>query len=678
MKGLKRSLYIFCLMELREAFIILLPIVIALNSLVLISGFLKSFHLMDGYWLTHISQINTLLICFLPYLLLIVLSDLIARRLMLERLICVLTSLSGLLVWRFLINDEVSLTSTTTASIFLVIPQCFFTAYALRYFFKTANYSFANTNFLSHSMITSMRYIIPVFITISINLLIGVLLSIITHNLSNTIHNNILVDLDLSNNAQLILFTLINSFFWSFGIHGSNLSNEIIRFINGGEVFGLNKEWQGVSDIFVTIGGAGATLGLILVILVKMKSEQNRVMAKASLPFSLFNINEMVIYGLPIAFNPIMILPFFLAPLVNILIINIFINLDLFTIQNTYISWMTPPLYGAYKISNGNFIAVLAQIFCIAASFFIYYPFIKKMDRIYNGSMKIPDLLKDSSNFFLSEAFQAKMENKYVDKQKNIYSEVKLADSTFRDIEEGRLETYVQPKIDVGTGKIVGGEILLRLIDKEGTVHTPYFLPALYQLGLSAEIDDRVVELVFDHLRDWQCVYKKIPKISINLDKFYLLDPFRVNDFIRKAKNHPGIIQIEITEHTYTKEIEELSAVVKKLRSNNIGISIDDFGAGYSSLGILMMLEADEIKFDRALIMQMVNEKGKVILEHSTALCDGLGYSIVAEGVETSEQLFEIKRLGIKMVQGFLTGKPMPADDFIKLFNLQQSSALVR
>ncbi|MEM9806382.1 MAG: EAL domain-containing protein [Cyanobacteria bacterium P01_D01_bin.56] len=235
----------------------------------------------------------------------------------------------------------------------------------------------------------------------------------------------------------------------------------------------------------------------------------------------------------------------------------------------------------------------------------------------------------------------------------------------------GKLLIYFQPKFKAQTLELVGMEALLRLKDERGNVLLPTFLSTLYQQGLSKAIDSKVIDLVFEQVIAWRKSGISIPTISINFDKDFLLDKLAVNQFINRSKTHNLHFYIEITEHTYTVQLEALASVIIKLRDAGHKISIDDFGAGYSCLTSLLTLNADEIKLDRQLVVPPQGElgRGQILLKSSIDLCHELGFCVVAEGVETKAQLEFLQTCGVDIIQGYHLGKPMHPDEIVSLFH---------
>ncbi|MEL6939625.1 MAG: EAL domain-containing protein, partial [Cyanobacteria bacterium J06598_1] len=181
---------------------------------------------------------------------------------------------------------------------------------------------------------------------------------------------------------------------------------------------------------------------------------------------------------------------------------------------------------------------------------------------------------------------------------------------------------------------------------------------------------------VFAQVLKWRKHHLAVPPVAINFDKDFLLDTQAIKRFIARAHQHDIRFYIEITEHTYTVEVEALASVISTLRAAGHRISIDDFGTGYSSLTLLLALKADEIKLDRQLVISPEKEekKGTVLLATSIQLCHDLGFSVVAEGVETEAQMQQVRRCGADIIQGYHLGQPMSAEQVSELFPAVGSS----
>lgn len=315
--------------------------------------------------------------------------------------------------------------------------------------------------------------------------------------------------------------------------------------------------------------------------------------------------------------------------------------------------------------------AILIQLVCLVVDGCLYYPFLIIAAQRYEASKALSQLFKENNDSFIAEAPSQRQETAFLTHQNATLKETAACQSLLSRLSKGQFLLYYQPKLNAKTLDIVGLEALLRFQDHQGNIIPPTFLPTLYRQGLSRTIDQKVVNLIFDQLRYWQASKIAILAIALNFDKDFLLDAQSVKAFIHRAKEHDVQFCIEITEHTYAKESKALAAVAHQLRAAGHRISIDDFGTGYSSLTSLVSLAADEIKLDRALAVPPTQaaERGTRLLCASIQLCHDLGFSVVAEGIETKSQLQLTQQCGVDMVQGYYLGHPMNAHQISHLLS---------
>lgn len=241
----------------------------------------------------------------------------------------------------------------------------------------------------------SFKVLIPIIITTVIFSIINFLVKEVApggiHELIYNLLQTPLTKLSQSLFSVLVL-SVITQLLWSMGIHGPNTiaairdtmfseagNANLLHFNETGTTVGTPYPitFSGLSTAFAEYGGSGATLGLLIAILVFSKSDESRSIAKLSMAPGLFNINETVIFGLPIVLNPIYIIPFILAPLVNILI-GYFAVMVIKIIPPVTIAvpWTTPGPLNPFLGTGGNFMALVVGLVCLAASVVVYAPFV--------------------------------------------------------------------------------------------------------------------------------------------------------------------------------------------------------------------------------------------------------------------------------------------------------------
>lgn len=240
---------------------------------------------------------------------------------------------------------------------------------------------------------------------------------------------------------------------------------------------------------------------------------------------------------------------------------------------------------------------------------------------------------------------------------------------------EGNFVTYYQAKVDVGTEKIVGAEALVRFLDptENGAVKSPgFFVPYYEQTGRITEIDFFVLRCVCRMLRRRLDQGQAVVTVSCNFSRMHFTRPDFAERFEKVlAEYHvpKELIEVEITETLVMEEMEEKTAeqTLDELHLKGVRLSIDDFGAGYSSLGVIEKIPASVIKLDRSFLLNQEDRNRQVkIMKSIVDLADELGAQIVCEGVETDADVELMREIGARVAQGYRYAKPVPEAEFEK------------
>ncbi len=239
-------------------------------------------------------------------------------------------------------------------------------------------------------------------------------------------------------------------------------------------------------------------------------------------------------------------------------------------------------------------------------------------------------------------------------------------------LKNGNFRVFFQPKVDINTNEIIGAEALVRLIDKEGKLVSPgKFIPLAEENGLIVEIDKFVYQETFRLMRSWLDAGKKVPLVSVNISRYHLFYDGLPEEMKAMSDSYglaPEQIEIEITESIFFEDMERLIGMVQHIKDIGYVVSMDDFGAGFSTLSLMKSLPVDVIKLDGGFFLRNeLDSKNKAVISAMMQLAYDLGFEVVSEGVETSEQVDFLKEQGGKYVQGYFYYKPMPAEEFEKL-----------
>lgn len=238
-----------------------------------------------------------------------------------------------------------------------------------------------------------------------------------------------------------------------------------------------------------------------------------------------------------------------------------------------------------------------------------------------------------------------------------------------RAISEDQLQLYVQPKVALATGEVVGLEALVRWQHPDGTLHGPgSFIALAEETGLIVQLGEWIFHALGRHIEAWQQArtVQELP-VSINLSAVEFQQPelaARVSALLAATRIPPRRICLEMTEGAMMADSAETVATLNALAALGVHLAIDDFGVGYSSLAHLKRFRLHELKIDRQFVEGLGNDlEDTIIVSGMIGLAHALGLVVVAEGVETAEQVTYLLELGCDVGQGYLFAPPFPAEE---------------
>lgn len=254
----------------------------------------------------------------------------------------------------------------------------------------------------------------------------------------------------------------------------------------------------------------------------------------------------------------------------------------------------------------------------------------------------------------------------------------KIESSLQRSLQNGELEIYYQPQVDINYNKISGMEALLRWNSPEfGTVAPSEFIPIAEESGLICKIGEWVLKNACLQAKEWKERGYPFDTISVNISPKQLKNRYFVkliDKVLQESRLDPKHLEIEITEGTLIKSVEEKSKLLQGLIDRNIKVSIDDFGKGYSSLSYLTTLPISTIKIDKSFVDELCSdERTRCIIECIIELSKKLHYNVIAEGVEKQEQKEILKNMGCSLVQGYYYSKPLTASAIEQTFDKEEA-----
>ncbi len=235
----------------------------------------------------------------------------------------------------------------------------------------------------------------------------------------------------------------------------------------------------------------------------------------------------------------------------------------------------------------------------------------------------------------------------------------------------GEFKLFLQPKYRITDSMIVGAEALVRWIEPCGSMVYPNeFIPLFETNGFIVKLDLSMLENVCKTINRWRSEGKTCVPISVNFSRVHLRNPNFVDDIkaiTEKYDTPRELIEVELTETTVTENEQELKTLLESLHHAGFSIAIDDFGAGYSSLGMLKNFKVDTLKLDKSFFERHTDERGDIVIDGITKLAQSLYMHTVAEGIEKPEQVELLKKVNCETAQGYFYAKPMTLEDFERL-----------
>ena len=238
-----------------------------------------------------------------------------------------------------------------------------------------------------------------------------------------------------------------------------------------------------------------------------------------------------------------------------------------------------------------------------------------------------------------------------------------------RGLEQNELVLHYQPKIDLQTRRIIGAEALVRWEHPEQGLLLPgHFVPLAEQSGLVVSLGEMVLNAACEQTRQWQQEGLDVVPVSVNVSarqfKHGIVD--LTASVLRRTGLDPKYLELELTESAAVESLDLTAEALRDLREIGVSCSIDDFGTGYSSLSYLSRLPIDSLKIDKSFV-QAQSLADASIVAAIIAMAHSLGLKVIAEGVETDEQLKYLAEHRCDEVQGYLFSKPVPAEEFRRM-----------
>lgn len=476
-------------------------------------------------------------------------------------------------------------------------------------------------------------------------------------------------------------YTLLVQLLWFVGVHGQHFLYAIQNDYCG-QFFLLHTAAFGQTDLSIHIldaavtgnclmmGGAGSALALLLAVFCLSTNPTTRMLAKIAVLPTSFNIGEVLLFGLPVIWNPILLLPFLLVPLLNLWCCIAAFGSGIVPLANHAVFWAAPPVLNGY-LATGSWRGAALQVVLLFLDFILYAPFVKLNDHRQNHSLQAA-LKKLRQTYMHLELIKAPLRLTELSLEQRNAADM-LIRALLRDIPTDRVYLVYQPQFDT-EGHFLGAEALLRWrYDEENNIYPPLII-ALAKTGGFLHVLEKKI---FREACQMTAILEEFSlddfEISVNITGQSLQDP-ALAESLSECVQESGIMAehlwLEVTEQDALESSQTVIARLQHLKLQGHHLLIDDFGMGSTSLIYLRSNLFDVIKLDGSITRNILdNQNNRQIVSTLTSLSRQMHLRVVAEFVETSRQRDKLAELGCDAFQGYLYSKPLNAFEFVDLLD---------
>lgn len=475
--------------------------------------------------------------------------------------------------------------------------------------------------------------------------------------------------------VQLTLFYLVVHLLWFLGLHGNNIMEPVLESLQLDQmqsVFVLEASQSAGAltktflDVFGLIGGSGSTFSLLLALFVISRRGNMAWLARLSTIPAIFNINELLLFGLPVVLNPVLLIPFLVVPIVLTCMAYLAISHGMVAAVIQPVHWTTPPLISGY-LATGSWTGAGLQLIGIAIGTLIYLPFVslheaQKNREMTSGLRQLTDEVAAAPALF---------RNHFLSRQDEAGTLARLlAHDLKHTLARNELFLEYQPQVDQHN-RVVGIEALLRWSHPTyGRIPPILMIAVAEEAGLINAIGKWVLDTACRQLRD--CKYSGLDgiRMAVNVSAIQLQSRTFIEELLailHQNELENGELEIEITENIALNNDARTICNLDAMRRHGIRVAIDDFGMGHTSLRYIKHFPVDRLKIDGILSRDVIHDENcQKIIASIVALCSTLGIETVVEYVETEEQRNLLLELGCRQYQGYLYSPPLPAAEMVR------------
>lgn len=484
-----------------------------------------------------------------------------------------------------------------------------------------------------------------------------------------------------------LLYSATSQLLWFFGAHGPNVLNAVdVNILTPAGVANAEALLHGATppfvftkiffDVFTRIGGSGSTLALTFAIFARCRDRGIKKLCLFALLPALCNVNEPLIFGIPLMLNPAYVVPFLLVPAVQTVVAYAATVLELVPRTSLGIAWTTPALLGGYA-ATGSLAGAVLQFVNLFLGFLIYLPFVALSDAVRekHGRQVMRDLLDAACMCAITPQGQCKC--------LTLPGEVgRLAHTLANDLERElnghgeQLYLAFQPQCDHAAGRVAGVEALLRWDHPVyGPVAPPIAVALAEDMNMADQLGQFVLLAACRHRAAWK---ERVPQslvMAVNITPAQLRNPNFAKMVLRILHDYgltPTQLELEITESSILEPDTRTLDLLTRLRVLGVRLAIDDFGMGHASLRYLRAFPVTTVKVDRSLTDSLNSTVQEQIVRSILDLSRSLKIATVVEGVEDAEQVRVFTAMGYSTFQGYYFSRPISGDDcldFVRNFN---------
>lgn len=649
---LTSNLYI---LSAREAFIALIPYLILTSSLTLITTLVSTFSETENSFIDLMLKTNQGIYSLFPLLTLMSLSYYLAKNLNLARMACLILSIVSFIS----IESQMLLTEfeLQRSGQFAFHPTSIILPFVISMMMKWLKDHNPINIITSRSISSHLRHHINLIVPYAIIFIIVTFASYFFLPAIKSLAVPVLDALTHSSNyIQASIRILAVHTLWFLGIHGDNTYSLLVDSVFLGDTLAPNMVIGDLINFFVLTGGSGSGWSLIIAILIFSKDDHSRHIAKISTPYAIFNINELLIFGLPIVFNPYLIIPFIFVPLLTFTCSILAASIGIIEFQAHSLSWITPPIINTYIASNGDLSTVIFQILMIALGALIYTPFIK-ISHLYNDDRELAETL--ASKLSLEEIIEKTPEENTQQLPNNLKKN--NINNIIEEILTGDLQLKYQPEIHHNNQVINNLSAHLQLRRSDGKVIELDFLHDLHRDNVSNVIYTWMLNRIKDDIDEW-AIRGFQPQIHIPLESNILRQNSIIDRVIQDHKSEGK--HLCITLHNHANDTSILNNTnLARLRENAFDITLADFARGRIDINALLHTEIDTIEMSQSFFNSANKRHESELFSQICQLCQSMGFKIKISGINTPDDAKRAESYAVDIYQGDFYSPALPTKE---------------